>query len=77
MVEARPDALTPAFADDPNKALQWRAFLRKGQLGNVPDTLSEVVAAIAEFLEPVAAARVEECLFLSHWTPARGWHPED
>lgn len=75
-VEALPDALTPAFANDPSKVLQWRAFLRKGQLDNVPDALSEVVAAITEFLEPVAAAQAEARPFLSHWTPARGWHPE-
>ena len=75
-VEALTDALTPAFATDPSKVLQWRAFLRKGQLDNVPDALSEVVAAITEFLEPVAAAQAEARPFQSHWTPARGWYPK-
>lgn len=75
-VEGRPDALTRAFANDPNKVLQWRAFLRKGQLDNVPDVLSEVVMAIAEFLEPVATAQAKDRPFLLHWTPARGWQPE-
>ena len=75
-VETLPDALTAAFANDPSKVLQWRAFLRKGQLDNVPDAFSEVVAAIAQFLEPVATAQTEARSFLSHWTPARGWQPE-
>ena len=76
-MEALPDALTAAFANDPSKVLQWRAFLRKGQLGNVPDAFSEVVAAIAQFLEPVAKAQAEARPFLRYWTPARGWHPGD
>jgi predicted nucleotidyltransferase component of viral defense system len=50
----RPDALTPAFADDPEKRRQWTAFLVDAAVD--PGTLGEVVEDLAAFLMPHAAA---------------------
>lgn len=49
-----PDALTPAFAEDAQKQRQWRAFV--GDVTHDPGDLANVIADIAEFLMPRAAA---------------------
>ncbi len=48
----RPDALTPAFAEDPTKQQQWNAFLEDVAVN--PGSLSEVVEELASFLMPHA-----------------------
>jgi predicted nucleotidyltransferase component of viral defense system len=54
--EAAPDALTPAFAGDPDKVRQWTAFSR--DLPDAPRHLATVVLNLADFLLPhIAAAR--------------------
>jgi predicted nucleotidyltransferase component of viral defense system len=51
-----PIALTEAFARDPEKQAQWRAFLSRGQLRNVPTDLDTVIERIAAFVLPPARA---------------------
>lgn len=48
-----PDALSPAFADDPAKQEQWAAFVR--ELGHDPGPLPLIVSDLAKFLMPHAA----------------------
>ena len=48
----RPDALTPAFAEDQTKQRQWAAFLE--DVAITPGTLAEVVEDLATFLMPHA-----------------------
>jgi hypothetical protein len=48
--ESEPVALTPAFATDPAKLLQWRAFLSKTNLP--PIDLADVIADLQAFLAP-------------------------
>lgn len=61
-----PLALTQAFANDPVKQTQWKAFLRKGKLDAPP--LTEVIERIGSFLAPVILDRP-----ISN---AKTWHPE-
>jgi predicted nucleotidyltransferase component of viral defense system len=49
-----PDALSPAFADDPAKQEQWAAFVR--ELGHDPGPLPLIVSDLAKFLMPHAIA---------------------
>lgn len=49
-----PDALTPAFVDDPAKQQQWAAFVRG--IGVEAPTLADVVIDLAEFLMRHAGA---------------------
>ncbi|MFM9939202.1 MAG: nucleotidyl transferase AbiEii/AbiGii toxin family protein [Hyphomicrobiaceae bacterium] len=49
-----PDALTPAFAADPQKQIQWRAFV--ANLNVDPGPLADVIEALATFLMPHARA---------------------
>jgi predicted nucleotidyltransferase component of viral defense system len=51
-----PLALTPRFSALPTKREQWQGFLRKNRLASVPTDLSEVIAFLAGFLEPVIRA---------------------
>ena len=48
----RPDALTPAFAEDQTKQRQWTAFLE--DVAITPGTLAEVLEDLATFLMPHA-----------------------
>lgn len=52
--EHAPDGLTQAFATDPAKVAQWRAF--KDDLGNDPGALTTVCEHLAGFLMPIASA---------------------
>jgi hypothetical protein len=49
----RPDALTPAFADDPLKQRQWAAFA--ADIDHAPRQLAMVVGDLAPFLMDAAA----------------------
>jgi predicted nucleotidyltransferase component of viral defense system len=49
----RPDALTPAFAEDPLKQRQWAAFA--ADIGHAPRELVAVVGDLAPFLMDAAA----------------------
>ena len=51
---ALPDALTSAFAHDPQKQQQWAAFV--ADLGHAPKELPAVVSDLAAFLMGAAAA---------------------
>jgi len=56
-----PEGLTQAYVKEPGRTLQWRSFLKKSGVADVPGELEFVVESIAMFLEPaIRAARVEE-----------------
>jgi hypothetical protein len=48
-----PVGLKNEFAKDPQKILQWKAFLRRLGVAGDAYVLEQVVGAIREFLEPV------------------------
>jgi hypothetical protein len=67
---AEPIALTTAFATDPAKVQQWRAFLSKTKLP--PMDLSDVVADLQTFLAPALLATSPQKA--SRWDPlGRRW----
>jgi hypothetical protein len=72
-VIASPVALTPSFGRDASKIRQWQAFVRKLRLEGVPDDLETVIAQVAEFLRPVAAASVDETEPPEEWRPPGPW----
>src|SRR5207247_2996781 len=51
-----PLALSDAFAGDAEKQAQWNAFLKRGQLDNVPASLAVMTERLATFLLPAARA---------------------
>lgn len=66
-----PFGLTHEFALDPQKQIQWKAFIRKNQLEAI--TLVEVVDALTIFLQPVLAAASKNKELPSNWTTGGHW----
>ncbi len=67
-----PVALTPEFARDGSKNIQWTAFLKKSGVMQ-SETLSTTVDGIVAFVvEPLAAAR-SGGVFTAHWSPGGPW----
>jgi predicted nucleotidyltransferase component of viral defense system len=68
-----PLALSPDFALDPQKLLQWRAFLAKGKLDASGVALNEVVETLREFLVPVLTAIADKTRLNRAWTGNGPW----
>jgi hypothetical protein len=51
-----PLALTPGFAADPAKRAQWKGFVRRTRLDDVPVELATVTSELVPFLVPIAEA---------------------
>ena len=68
-----PLALTPEFALDAVKQQQWKGFLNKGRLRAEQKSLSEVIAALKDFLMPPTLAAKQEQTFEQLWVPLEGW----
>lgn len=63
--------LEPVFGDNQEKQMQWRAFVRKGDL-LAPD-FPEIVAILHDFLSPPLQAIREEKPFEASWLPGGPW----
>lgn len=72
-IPARPTALTRAFVENPAKAAQWRAFRRRLIPTSCPEGFAEVMAAVVEFLQPIAAAIAAGEPFERTWAPPGPW----
>lgn len=68
-----PLALTPVFATDVGKQIQWQAFLRKSSLVDAPVELQDIVAGLGLFLLPVAKAIVAEKVLNQTWEAPGPW----
>jgi hypothetical protein len=72
-IQSEPIALTNSFAEDPAKIAQWRGFIRKNRLTNVPENLGEVITAIATFLAPIAKSMAVNLPFEATWIAPGPW----
>jgi len=73
VVSADPVALTAEFHGALEKQTQWRAFIGKNRLADVPHDLAEVTFAIAAFLRPVSAAVAAARAFEEVWRHPGPW----
>jgi hypothetical protein len=48
-----PVALTDEFAQDNEKAIQWRSFIKKFRLVHAPNNFSEVIVELRKFIMPI------------------------
>jgi hypothetical protein len=73
--ELSPEAvpLRPVFAEGPRKAAQWRAFRNRNRLASAPESFPNLMAAVAVFLKPLAAAIASHRDFKKRWTPPGPW----
>jgi predicted nucleotidyltransferase component of viral defense system len=66
-------ALSGAFGEQADKATMWRAYVRRSRLGDAPESFAGVVAAVAAFLGPVAAALSGGRDFNKEWEAGGPW----
>jgi hypothetical protein len=67
-----PLALTAEFAENPQKRLQWQAFVRRTRRPELVD-LTSVVDVLAGFLWPVLRAAARDESWLHSWEPGGPW----
>lgn len=72
-IQGKPIALARAFGENPEKATQWRAFIRKNRLKDVPQNFAEVITAIAAFLTPIAEQMAAGRVFKATWKAPGPW----
>jgi predicted nucleotidyltransferase component of viral defense system len=72
-IEAEPIGLTQAFCDDPARAIQWRAFVRRSRFGEEAGELGRLVAEISTFALPVLSAIASGNSFKALWKPGGPW----
>lgn len=70
-----PFGLTPAFAQDLQKKVQWQAFLQRNRLEALD--LSDVIATLATFMLPVMKAASTNQGFPAIWQAGGSWSPGD
>jgi hypothetical protein len=72
-VEAEPIGLTRAYCDDPARAIQWRAFVRRSRFGEEAGDLAQLVDEIRPFALPVLATVAAGNPFRVRWKPGGPW----
>lgn len=70
--QGMPTALSDEFAQDADKARQWRAFVQRTGLPAGDGGLVAVIAYLREFLLPLLRAAAEDNL-QRQWKPGEGW----
>jgi len=70
---ANPAVFYPSFAQEGDKRIQWRGFVRKARLVDAPQDFEDVILAIKVFLEPLMTSLVERRPFLSIWKSPGPW----
>jgi hypothetical protein len=68
---ANPTVLTEEFSLNADKITQWKAFLRKGDLSDVPENYKEVIHVLIKLLKPIIDSIVKNEDFDKVWQPAR------
>ena len=66
-----PFGLTVGFAQDAQKQIQWKAFLRKNRLDELP--LNEVVQTLATFMQPIFESASDNIMFAAIWNAGGPW----
>jgi len=72
-----PIAFTNEFAQDKDKNLQWRAFLRRIGKSSGALPFQQVVMNIRNFLLPVLQALNARTEFNEVWEPGGPWRPQE
>ena len=72
-IDVAPIAFTPDFTEQASTQAQWTAFRKKLPHAECPESLSEVVPVLADFLLPIARACESLESFDQRWTPGGPW----
>jgi Nucleotidyl transferase AbiEii toxin, Type IV TA system len=74
--ETVPFALTEAFLNDPQKKLQWNAFVSRLNPRDKAPSLEEVGALLRSFLLPCVSGKSPTKAKTRLWTPRLNWSKE-
>ena len=72
-LSSMPTAFTPDFSKDPTKDAQWKAFIRKNRLADIPKDFHKIVADVTMFLMPVVESITSKRPFQSSWKAPGPW----
>lgn len=72
LIEIEPVCFAERFITDENKSVQWKAFVRRSLLTDVP-AFTEIVAAVRGFLLPIAHAISEQRTLTANWPLGGPW----
>jgi len=72
-IEVEPIGLTQAYCDDPARAIQWRAFVRRSRFGAETGDLTRLVGEVRPFALPVLSAAAAGSPFGLRWKPSGPW----
>ena len=72
-IEVEPIGLTQAYCDDPARAIQWRAFVRRSRFGPEAGELTRLVGEVRPFALPVLSAAAAGNPFGLRWKPSGPW----
>jgi hypothetical protein len=68
-----PFAFTPGFYEDPQKQVQWTAFIKKSRPDVQVGNLAAAIVEISGFLTPVIESLQSDVPFENAWQPDQGW----
>jgi hypothetical protein len=68
-----PLALTNEFGNDATKNTQWKAFVRKGNIGSTAPGFLDVLLQLREFLLPAMLAAADGRTCPRQWKPSGPW----
>jgi hypothetical protein len=74
-ISSVPVAFMTELSRDPIKDTQWKAFIRKNRLLNIPKDFQEIVTDIASFLGPLVENLKSNRPFKSSWKAPGPWKP--
>jgi hypothetical protein len=72
-IEGEPIGLTQAYRDDPARAIQWRAFVRRSRFSEESGELARLVTEIRQFALPMLSAIAAGNPFKALWKPGGPW----
>jgi predicted nucleotidyltransferase component of viral defense system len=72
-IEVEPIGLTQAYCDDPARAIQWRAFVRRSRFGEEAGDFARLVGEVRPFALPVLSAAAAGNSFGLRWKPSGPW----
>lgn len=68
-----PTGLSRGFGEDDGKRGQWRAFLGRMRIVDMPESLSKAITIVGQFASPALHAAAESGPSPGLWVPASGW----
>ena len=68
-----PTGLSRGFGEDDGKLRQWRAFLGRMRIVDMPESLSKAITIVGQFALPALHAAAESGPSPGLWVPASGW----